>query len=616
MHRLRHRRQFLVGNHWSPYRLGLSLWNDANRATLSDAAVEFAAADTALLKTASDPAFFTLAGKTVSIWVKLDDSAPRLIFKQQDNRLYYANDANKFVFEYNDGEAEYTTADGTDVSDWVNIVIIGQSSGVKIYINSILDTAENPNVLPVTGANGNLYQFGGERDGVWFDGKFDSSAIWNREFTDAEVLQLYNDGDGFTYSQLPANLATGILHAWDFSARSATGVWFDAVGGANLTEEFGDIIGPTTLNGGFEDGSGNEFTGWTKGETGSSTITEETTDVFAGDRAVSINVVNGDNARLVKVDALIIGHTYYLEFRAKRTSGSEANLRVETLTGGQSSPTFSITDEWAKYTWEFKAEGPEVRFQRRTFSATYAFAIDNVILTATSIPLTTGITAGLAKAYGTDVGDSVSLWLDRSSEGNDLAQTAIVSQPMLVEVDGNKWIKFDGVSDTLRKASLPLLKNVSGATLVVVVQPDKVSGNNDVITVTANAPTSARAGIRIANGLWAMIGRRLDADSLQTKTGGTATIGVKYVVVARFDYASANVKLRVNGSNVIDQTFQTAGNTSDTNSATVNVSGISSLQYFQGLIGQALITERAIADSEAIRIERSLAAKYGITLAS
>jgi hypothetical protein len=197
-----------------------------------------------------------------------------------------------------------------------------------------------------------------------------------------------------------------------------------------------------------------------------------------------------------------------------------------------------------------------------------------------------------------------------------LAQTSIVSQPMMVEVDGVNWLKFDGVSDTLRKANVPLLKNVSGATIVLILRPDKVSGTNDVFAVTTGSSASSlRVGIRIINGQWAIGGRRLDTDTFQSQTFGTATISVKYVVIARFDYANATATVSVNGSTLYDSTWQTAGNTSDTNPLTFNISGLTSVQYFQGLIGQALITERAITDSEAIRIERSLAAKYGITLA-
>jgi hypothetical protein len=230
----------------------------ADRATLSDAAVEFDAADKALLKTASDPAFFTLAGKTVSIWVKLDDSGPRRIFTQDENTLRYDPNEDAFVLDYNGFEDSYKTADVStlahvSLTDWVHIVIVARSAGIKIYLNGILDTNDDSEI-DVMGFDGSAYQFGGQLNGVWFDGKFDSSAIWTREFTDAEVLQLYNDGAGFTYSQLPANLATGILHAWDFSARSSTGVWFDAVGGANLTEEFDNKV----TNGDFA-----VDTGWT-----------------------------------------------------------------------------------------------------------------------------------------------------------------------------------------------------------------------------------------------------------------------------------------------------------------------------------------------------------------
>jgi hypothetical protein len=103
-----------------------------------------------------------------------------------------------------------------------------------------------------------------------------------------------------------------------------------------------------------------------------------------------------------------------------------------------------------------------------SFAATPDFngsSIDNVSVVAIKLDLTTGITAGLARSYGTDVGDSVSLWLDRSPEGNDLAQTSIVSQPMLVEVDGVNWLRFDGVDDIL--AMSPALDTTERTVVVV-----------------------------------------------------------------------------------------------------------------------------------------------------
>jgi hypothetical protein len=584
----------------------------ADRATLSDAAVEFDAADKALLRTASDPAFFTLAGKTVSIWCKLDDSADRRIFTQDENTLRYDPNEDAFIWDYNGFEDSYQTADAlslshVDLTDWVHIVIVARSAGVKIYLNGILDTNDDSEI-PVTGGDGNLYQFGGPLNGVWFDGKFDSSAIWEREFTDAEVLELYNDGDGFTYSQLPANLSTGILHAWDFSARSSTGVWFDAVGGANLTEEFGDITSydPT-------------FASNAEGMTGNGTLISL---VSEDDDGAGIPPFNGIKAASNLTDR----HRYILPASAFPQAGTyNFTISLFVPTGsvlvGRSVQGMSATSTpstfqagFQTYTGTLIWDGVSIfRFFGTFGGADYTDAVSymqacKIEYKKTSIPLATGITAGLARAYGTDIGDSVSLWLDRSSEGNDLAQTSIVSQPMLVEVDGVNWLRFDGVDDRLTRPASPWASIFAGSTVVMVI--GTLSNVTAQYQIYDNHQSGVgRTGISIQNSR-IKFGWRNDVTTARAETGTSVSINTSYVVVGRI--LDGAVTFRVNGS------LATGTDIFDSSSAGFISIGAraNAVIPFNGKIGELMLTLRALSDTEIIRIERSLAAKYGITLAS
>jgi hypothetical protein len=211
------------------------------------------------------------------------------------------------------------------------------------------------------------------------------------------------------------------------------------------------------------------------------------------------------------------------------------------------------------------------------------------------------------------VGDSVSLWLDRSSEGNDLAQTSIVSQPMLVEVDGVNWLRFDGVDDFMEATDRPILRNVSAATFVVVFSGIVSGGLISVTTALGNARfqlflTSSRLNIN---------GRRLDS-GFNVSLAATATLAsnTKYIAIVTVNYINGTANAWQNGQQVMQSTaWHSGGKTSDTNATKSFIGQTVTGSRFSGIINESIITPRAITTTERQRIERSLAAKYGITLA-
>jgi hypothetical protein len=241
-----------------------------------------------------------------------------------------------------------------------------------------------------------------------------------------------------------------------------------------------------------------------------------------------------------------------------------------------------------------------------SFAATPDFngsSIDNVSVVAIKLDLVTGITAGLARAYGTDVGDSVSLWLDRSSEGNDLAQTSIVSQPMLVEVDGVNWLRFDGVDDALNVAIPFADTNGESWTVSFVAKPNTLSGSvttNPIFGGVASfiSLTSSLVTVRLnGSGNEGASSIAITASEMVIVIIRTPTTLQAFVNGVAGSVATVTSDHRAEGISLVGQRFPSGGGN------------------FAGQIGEIIITNRAITTTERQRIERSLAAKYGITLA-
>lgn len=134
------------------------------------------------------------------------------------------------------------------------------------------------------------------------------------------------------------------------------------------------------LNGGFEDGDGNEFTNWGK-YNGGDYIVEETSDVLNGSRAVKVsNSAAGDpwNVQFVS-DAIEteVGVEYEVSLWAK---GDPAVIRYSTKPDGsaQYAPDYTITEDWEQYTWTFTANEPATNISLDMGASAGTFIIDDV----------------------------------------------------------------------------------------------------------------------------------------------------------------------------------------------------------------------------------------------
>lgn len=134
------------------------------------------------------------------------------------------------------------------------------------------------------------------------------------------------------------------------------------------------------LNGGFEDGDGNEFTNWGK-YNGGDYIVEETSDVLSGSRAVKVsNSAAGDPWSVQFVSDAIeteVGVEYVVTLWAK---GDPAVIRYSTKPDGsaQYAPDYTITSDWEQYTWTFTANEPATNISLDMGASAGTFIIDDV----------------------------------------------------------------------------------------------------------------------------------------------------------------------------------------------------------------------------------------------
>jgi predicted secreted protein len=217
----------------------------------------------------------------------------------------------------------------------------------------------------------------------------------------------------------------------------------------------------------------------------------------------------------------------------------------------------------------------------------------------------------------------VTTWYDQSGNNRHFVQATAGNQPSIVTSGvvntdlGKPCLLFDGSNDQfqLEAASRDILKNVGYATLVSVRKytalPSTVKGIIDIGNGTGltRAEMSNTAGnLRISSG------RRLDANSVQSATS-VGTVGTTTTLaISEFQYANALLNQYTNG--VLDGTnpaFQTAGNTSDTNStyAYIGRTIVGGTTPFNGTMSEVIIYN---TNTVALRpeIEANINAYYGI----
>lgn len=206
---------------------------------------------------------------------------------------------------------------------------------------------------------------------------------------------------------------------------------------------------------------------------------------------------------------------------------------------------------------------------------------------------------------------------DKSGNAFHLTQAAAGARPTRKTAvrNGLDVLRGDGW-DYLFRGTTNILRNVAGATLAAVVAPKDAANEFGMLYVSTSNANITRAHITVntANALRSG-GRRLDTDSFAGGNGGSYTADEWMVLIARFDYAAATLKLYKNGGTAVMSllTFQTAGNTSDTDAGAVSLFSIYTAQIITADFGESLICNSALSDADLNTLGSYLAARWGLT---
>jgi len=218
-----------------------------------------------------------------------------------------------------------------------------------------------------------------------------------------------------------------------------------------------------------------------------------------------------------------------------------------------------------------------------------------------------------------DGSNYVTQWNDKSGKGFNVAQGTGSAQPQWVSSE----VVFDGSSDVLLSAGgLDLIKNKAGATVFAVAKITVATGTNlPFFTITINSgPATGASRLLLstgtANGTVRTAGRRLDADTLDGPADEAYTLNQRYIFTGINDYTNAKAYLYFNNAlKQTDNTFQTAGASSDTTSNGFSIGGNYVATIFCKVnISEVIVYESALSTNDIAKVSRYLANKWGVTI--
>ena len=191
-------------------------------------------------------------------------------------------------------------------------------------------------------------------------------------------------------------------------------------------------------------------------------------------------------------------------------------------------------------------------------------------------------------------------WNDKSSNGRHVTATGTARFTYtLGGLNGLNVMTCNGTSNIMSNASAALQRGVSGTTIYAVVRPGANTATQKVILQTLTSALGSR-GITYyePSGGFAAAGRRTVSDGFQAQTGAAYSSAAK-ILVARFDYSAATLTLFENGVQTGTRAFQSSG-TTDNDAGALYIGAASALAAFwNGIIGEIVITHAA--DSDALR---------------
>lgn len=221
--------------------------------------------------------------------------------------------------------------------------------------------------------------------------------------------------------------------------------------------------------------------------------------------------------------------------------------------------------------------------------------------------------------------DPVAYWKDKVT-GVPLIQAIDANRPLWLAdgIGGRPGLDFDGTNDVLSATSgslMSLFRNVGAGTVITAHRLKSTTNGLEFLFFASNglSASASRFGFaRDAASVRYNIGaRRLDANTAASVTSPNNSINTSSVIsTVLWRVSAAQISLRLNGTaSITDAAFQTAGNTSDTDSLQVAVGGVVGASVFLDFVlCEVMAWPRELTLAEMQTVERYLSNKYKITI--
>lgn len=223
----------------------------------------------------------------------------------------------------------------------------------------------------------------------------------------------------------------------------------------------------------------------------------------------------------------------------------------------------------------------------------------------------------------TESSGTISIVADKSGNNFDLTQNYSTSPTYNSTGLNNKGVIVSGGGAFSTSASVPVLNQVGGATLVSLRKypaGEEFFVNSFVLFVSSGlgaAPTRAGLNPRPQSSFLTVSGRRLDSDGFQSvlsTTSSLLTSGEWLLEIGEFDYANGVVNHWTNGvQDITDASFQTPGLTSNTNSYLMIFGNSANFVPSGTELALSLIYNRTLSTSERLQLESYVKRKWNLT---
>jgi len=202
---------------------------------------------------------------------------------------------------------------------------------------------------------------------------------------------------------------------------------------------------------------------------------------------------------------------------------------------------------------------------------------------------------------------AVSQWSDKSGNANHFVQATSPNQPTTNTrtLNGKNALNFDGNSDMLSCTNASALAILTGQCTVFCV------ASRDVLTGDYTLLTSGGAG----TGAWGVSNNDTSANARQTTQWGVSTLPVTNDLLAHtigmHTNGATNPSNRVFRDGIFGGTYSDSGSTV-TVATLINLGAVNTgFGWWDGAIGEVLIFNRALSNTELNNVGNYLKSKWG-----